>query len=187
MATSNSPKRYNPILVSLHWLIMLLVVAAIFMLGGGEGGEGGEGGASIVSGAASSTGLHMFIGIAVLALMAVRLLVRWRTAKPEWATTGNAFLNKIGEWTHYALYFFTFAITVTGIALASQTNRLASLFNGGAGGGGEGVRFGLGAFHGASWFFLFLLILLHVAGALYHQFIIKDNIFSRIWFGKQSE
>lgn len=184
MAKSNFPKRYNPILVSLHWLITLLVVAAIFTLGGGEGGEGGEGGASIISGAASSTGLHMLIGITVLVLMAVRLLVRWRTAKPEWATTGNAFLNKIGEWTHYALYFFTFSITVTGIALALQTNRLTSLFNGGAGGEGEGVRFGLGAFHGVSWFFLLLLILLHVAGALYHQYIIKDNIFSRMWFGK---
>jgi cytochrome b561 len=183
MTKSKSPKRYHPALVTLHWLIMLLVFGTLFMLGGAEEGEGGAS-----AGVAQSINMHMIVGVVVLLLMAIRLLVRWRTERPEWATTGNAFLNKIGEWTHYALYFFTFAITVTGIALAAQTNQLAGLFGGGGGRvEGEGIRFGLGAFHGLSWSLLALLIFLHTAGALYHQFIVKDNLFARMWFGNQSE
>jgi len=190
MAKSTSPKRYHPALVTLHWLIILLVIGTLFALGGSEAGEGGApiGGES---GASSSTNMHMLVGIAVLVLMAIRLLVRWFTQRPEWATTGNEFLNKLGEWTHFALYVFTFAIAVTGIALASQTNRLGSLFGGAALVGpvmeGESVGFGLGAFHGLSWAILALLIFLHVAGALYHQFVIKDNLFSRMWYGSKSE
>ncbi len=220
MAKSNPQKRYHPALVTLHWLIMLLVIGTLLTLGEGEAGEGGrtgqviqggevgeageasqglpaveagEGGALAggEAGASSSTNMHMLIGIAVLVLMAIRLLVRWGTQRPEWATTGNEFLNKLGEWTHYALYVFTFAITVTGVALASQTNRLGGLFGGATAGGpameGESVGFGLGAFHGLSWAIFALLIFLHVAGALYHQFIIKDNLFSRMWYGSQSK
>jgi cytochrome b561 len=184
MSTSKSIKRYNPVLVSLHWLVVLLVFGALLFLGGGEGGEDGP-----VAASAASTNLHMIVGIVVLVLMAVRLVVRLSTQRPGWAVTGNDFLNKLGEWTHYGLYFFTFAITITGIALASQTNRLAALFGGGAAGQaeGEGIRFGLGAFHGISWAMLFLLILLHLAGWAYHQFMLKDNLFSRMWYGNRSE
>ena len=56
--------------------------------------------------------------------------------------------------------------------------------------GGEGFRGGgffLGAFHELSWILLFLLIVLHAGAALYHQFIVKDNLFGRMWFGKRYE
>ncbi len=46
-------------------------------------------------------------------------------------------------------------------------------------------RFGLGGLHGMIWVLLLLSILLHVGAALYHQFFIKDNLFKRMWFGKQ--
>ncbi len=108
-------------------------------------------------------------------------------------------------------------MTITGLALALQTNRLARVFGGAAaapgrfgtgqfqpgqlpppggfrsgGEGGEGFeggflrggRFFLGAFHGASWTLLLLLILLHIGAALYHQFLRRDNLLGRMWFGR---
>ena len=134
-----------------------------------------------------------------------------------WATTGNTFLDKIGELTHWALYFFTFAITITGLILALQSNRFTRVFNPGATSRGQftpgqlqpgqrppsspvqpgqigrgegegrfaGGGFFLGAFHGLSWLLLLLLILLHIGAALYHQFYVKDNLLSRMWFGRQ--
>ena len=176
------PKRYHPALVALHWIIAILIFATpLFAEDGGEG---------FSPGGVSTLGIHMILGIAVLVLLVIRLIIRWRTQHPDWATAGGAFLDKIGGLTHWALYFFTFAITITGIALVAQTNRFARVF--GLGGvarpqfmpGGFEV---LGAFHGLSWTLLLLLILLHVGAALYHQFIRKDNLLSRMWFGGQYE
>lgn len=39
-------------------------------------------------------------------------------------------------------------------------------------------------FHGVIAKILFLMIFLHLLGALYHQFVRKDSLLSRMWFGK---
>ena len=225
LPTASSPaqpvRRYHPVQVILHWLIAGLIIITA-SLAGGEG-EGGRRAAAGVGGF-STVALHMLLGITVLVLLAIRLVVRWRIKAPEWATTGSSLLDRIGRWTHIALYFFAFSVTVTGLILALQTNRLARVFNpsaqgrfspgqfqpgqfpppqqgfqpgqfpppggfgegGREGGFGRGGRFFLGAFHGASWTILLLLIILHVAAALYHQFWRRDNLFGRMWFGNRA-
>jgi cytochrome b561 len=124
---NRKPNRYHPAFVALHWLIVLLIFATALLAMGGEG-EGRRAGGSTIAGI-PILGIHMMLGITVLILLVVRLVIRWRTQRPEWATIGSAFLDKIGELTHWALYFFTFAITITGLILALQTNRLARVFN----------------------------------------------------------
>ncbi len=210
--------RYHPVQVILHWLIAALIILTALLAGGGEG-EGRRAAAGI--GGISTLGVHMILGITVLVLLAIRLVVRWRIRPPEWATTGSSLLDLVGRWTHIALYFFAFAVTITGLILALQTNRLARVFSpsgtgpfgpgqfqpgqvppqgfqpgqfppggfrgeGGEGGFARGGRFFLGAFHGASWTILLLLIILHVAAALYHQFWRRDNLFGRMWFGNRA-
>ena len=188
-AGSPKPKRYNPVLVTLHWIIAILIFSTAFLAMGGDD----RGGASTIAGI-PILGVHMILGITILVLLIIRLIVRWRTERPEWATTGNRFLDKIGELTHWALYFFTFCMTVTGIFLATRGNRLARTF-GLAGATPQGQfqpgqfrprGFSIGMFHGATWFLLLLLVLLHVGAALYHQFILKDNLLGRMWYGKQA-
>jgi cytochrome b561 len=39
--------------------------------------------------------------------------------------------------------------------------------------------------HGTMFSLLFILILVHVGAAFYHQFILKDRLLSRMWFGKR--
>ncbi len=82
-------------------------------------------------------------------------------------------------------------MTITGIILASQRGQLARVLGigtftpGGFRRGGFG--FSLGFLHGGVWTLLLLLIALHIGAALYHQFILKDNLMGRMWFGKQTE
>jgi len=122
---NRSPKRYHPMLVALHWIIAVLIFATAFLaLGSGEGRRpAGTGPFGL-----STLGIHMILGLTVLALLVIRLVVRWRTQRPAWSTTGSAFLDRIGSLTHWALYIFAFAITITGLILALQTNRLARVF-----------------------------------------------------------
>ncbi len=118
--------RYHPVQVILHWLIAALIILTALLAGGGEG-EGRRAAAGI--GGISTLGVHMILGITVLVLLAIRLVVRWRIKPPEWATTGSSLLDLVGRWTHIALYFFAFAVTITGLILALQTNRLARVFS----------------------------------------------------------
>jgi cytochrome b561 len=138
----------------------------------------------------SRIGIHMIVGIAVLVLLIIRLLVRWRTRHPEWATAGNKFFDWIGNLTHWGLYVLTFAMVITGIILADQRSVLARTFGIGSTPTPGSFRrggFSLGFFHGGIWTLLLILILLHVAAALYHQFVLKDNLLGRMWFGKSTE
>jgi cytochrome b561 len=222
-----APKRYHPALVALHWIILILIFStAYFVLAEGEGRRGF--GFRIAG--LPTIDIHMILGLTVLVLMLVRLIVRLATRHPEWATAGNRFFDIVGVLTHWGLYLFTFAITITGLILALQTNRLSRIFTPstvGAGGfafsqsqsgrafppggiqpgqvppggefrrGGErpggfeggrfteGGGFFLGAFHGLSWVLLLLLLVVHVGAALYHQFLRRDGLFGRMWFGKR--
>jgi len=220
--TAPSAERYHPAQVVLHWAIAALIFITALLAAGGEGE--GRGRAAVGIAGIPNLTIHMVFGITVLVLLLVRLVMRWRIKRPQWATTGNAFLDRVGQWTHIGLYFFAFAVTITGLILALQTNRLARAFGaggaapgqfgrgqfqpgqfppgqftpppggfrpggeGGEGFGGGGVfrggRFFLGAFHGASWTILLLLTLLHIGAALYHQFLRRDNLLGRMWFGR---
>src|ERR1044071_2463508 len=137
----------------------------------------------------SMIGLHMIIGITVLVLLVIRLIVRWTTKRPSWQSAGNKFFDWVGELTHWGLYVLSFAVVITGIILADRRGLLARTFSIGSTPTPGNFRrgFSLGMFHGGVWTLLILLIALHVGAALYHQFILKDNLLGRMWFGRQAE
>lgn len=212
--TPAQPKRYHPALVGLHWLIAIMIFGAALLGGENEGGrERGEGRNFAQPGLQqnvppqqgfpqggfppqpgsqnvfSRIGIHMIAGLAILVLLVLRLLIRWTTKHPDWASAGNKFFDWVGNLTHLGLYILTFAMTITGIILASQRGQLARVLGIGTftPGGFRRGGFSLGFLHGGVWTLLLLLIALHVGAALYHQFILKDNLMGRMWFGKQTE
>ncbi len=186
-----TPKRYHPLLVTLHWVVAALVLLNLYLglvtLGPGRGD--------------STVPVHIVTGIAILALVIVRFVVRMRSKKPADATAGNRFLDILGKVVHYALYVFLLAITIIGLVFAVQTNRLQSAFSGaqsgfsgppagftaGAGlpgGPAPGGGFSLLTLHLYTAYGLLALIGLHVVAALYHQFILKDNLIARMGYGR---
>jgi cytochrome b561 len=166
-----TPKRYSALWVSLHWAVALLLMA-VFALGFST---------RFVPSALrlAVVGWHMPLGAAILVLMAVRIVVRWRTPHPEPATAGNPFLDKIGVLTHYLLYVFAILMPLAGLGLATTYNLIP--FDLGALGNSLA---GLAPLHRPTAILLGLLIALHIAAALYHQVIRKDNLLARMWYGK---
>lgn len=162
----NTPKRYNPIQVTLHWLTVILLLGA-GLLSDGEGN--------------SPINIHMVFGALLLAVMVIRLILRFTIKRPEWADTGNKFFNLLGELVHYGLYAIVFFILGMGALIAYNRNLFAYLMGTGTVTRAAGF---LGAIHHLGWFLAVLLVLGHVGAALYHQVILKDNLMSRMWFGK---
>src|SRR5512139_4322559 len=73
MQLRNSPERYGGIAKALHWMIAALVIVAWVL---------GTVGDELPRGAARATGqfVHMSAGLAILALLVVRLI--WRLSDP---------------------------------------------------------------------------------------------------------
>ena len=173
-------KRYHPSLVSLHWLLTVLIVVSLLM------------GSNILSQIPNDNPeklfalkMHMVSGFIILVLMIVRVIVRKVTQKPAAADTGNAVLNKAGIAAHYLLYLLVFGMVGSGIAIAVISGLPDIVFNNSGVALPENFNDILPRlFHGVIAKVLFAMIFLHVLGALYHQFVRKDSLLSRMWFSK---
>lgn len=175
--TTSTLTRYIPLMVSLHWLITLLIFTE-FALGKYS---------SLLPDNANEIvplGAHMLPGLTILVVIVFRFIVRMRTPRPAHAFTGSAFINGLGKVTHYALYLFVFLMAVSGVSLSLQAGLVQTVF----GGVGSAPRISSSSLRAfctkSSRPSLLLLILLHIGGALYHQFVIKDKLFARMSFSK---
>ena len=130
---------------------------------------------------------HMVFGSIILLLTLIRLVWRRMSAQPAHAETGNVLLDKLGIAAHYALNILTLLVASSGIGIVLQAGLPGVLF------GGQGILpedfwlYPARSAHGVLTKLLVALIALHVVGALYHQFVIKDRLFSRMWFRKGSD
>ena len=175
-------KRYHPLLVSLHWLLAILIMVALFM------------GSNILSEIPNDNPeklfalkIHMILGFTILVLMIIRLIVRWVNEKPLPADAGNVALTKAGIFAHYFLYLLVFGMLGSGIATAIISGLPDIVFN------NSGLALPVDfneifprIVHGIIAKLLFIMVFAHIVGALYHQFIRKDGLFSRMWFGRNN-
>lgn len=172
-------KRYHPALVVLHWLLAAMIIGGLIMGGQVLAKTPNDDPAKMLS-----LTMHMSVGISILVLMVVRLGVRLMTRKPPHADIGNALLNKGAIAAHYALYAVVIAMGVSGLAIANAAGLPAIVF----GGSGDPLPADFNdiaprAAHGMLSILLALVIASHVLAALYHQYVRKDSLFSRMWFG----
>ncbi len=174
------PERYHPFLVALHWIIAIMIVGMLalgfFILENME--NGGE--------KAELLQLHFSIGVVIFTLMAVRFGVRLFTAKPPKASTGNRFLDSLAVFTHYAFYVLVLGMAVSGLGVAT----LSGLFDVFANNAPLPESFDVFPpmkGHEITSYLLAGLVSLHVLAALYHHYVLKDNLLARMWFAPDPE
>ncbi len=126
----------------------------------------------------------MINGAVIGCLMVLRLIIRARTRRPAPATTGMAWADAVGPWTHRALYALVFAMVASGVALGVGTDLPAIVFGGSdqplpATFDGSWMR----VLHAIAAKSLMALIVLHVAAALWHHTVRRDGLLRRMGFG----
>jgi cytochrome b561 len=199
-ALMDQPKRYHPIHVTLHWLIALGVFYNLY-LGIFIFSERSRGGFQYRP-------IHMAVGITLLVLLLVRLGMRFAVKRPADATAGFKLLDIIAKIVHYGLYLTVLIVTVLGVTFTSQSGMLQSTFTGSqpefngpppgfeppaqgefqgrpGGGGPGGSQSPARMFHGSFGYLLALLVTIHILAALFHQFIRRDNLLARMWYGSR--
>jgi cytochrome b561 len=177
-----SVTRYHWLLVALHWVLAFFIIVSLYM------------GTMVLEDMPNSDPAkidalrgHMIGGVVILALMVVRLLVRMMTAHPPAAPTGMALADAIAPWTHRALYLLVFVMVISGFA----TSLMAGLPDIVFGGSGQPLpadffQFWPRIVHGITAGLLMALVALHIAAAIYHQFVKGDGLFRRMWFGRRT-
>ncbi|SCA55523.1 Cytochrome B561 [Candidatus Terasakiella magnetica] len=129
-------------------------------------------------------GLHKSIGIIVLALAVFRLVWRFINPSPD-LPEGMKWYERLGaHGVHIALYGAMLIMPISGWAMSNAANFPVSVF------GwftlpnmiepSKAAVENLKAFHGTMAWVVLGVIVLHVAAALKHHFINKDNVFSRM-------
>lgn len=179
MSNESTPARYHPVHVVLHWLIAIMVIGAIAI------------GMVFLDSTPNSAPekvtylqYHSLWGQVLALLLVARLITRFMLKRPAPADTGYPLLNLASKIVHLLLYVGIIAMLLSGASMSMQAG-LMQVFAGQGSLPEDFWAFPPRGIHGITYSILFILILLHIGAALYHQFIRKDNLLARMWFGKR--
>ena len=173
--------RYHPVLVTLHWLLAVLIIGALIV------------GFFVLAAMSNSNPqkirvleVHMIVGMLILALMVARFIVRMLTSRPARATTGYPLLDRIAPITHYGFYVLVLLMVASGYTTAILAGLNRIVFQG----SGEPLPSSFAIYpsfraHGFVAALLAAFIALHIAAALFHQFVRRDGLFGRMLFGRR--
>lgn len=156
----------------LHWLIAVLVIGLLtggltFMILGYEGTVDAFGN-DITN---SLYTYHKTFGILVLALMLLRVLLRWAFPPPPYPVALTAFERLASRSVHGLFYLLLIAMPIIGWAATAAGGYPVQFFNlelPGLIAKDKALSEALFQLHGAIGLLLIALIALHVAGALRH-------------------
>ncbi len=180
MGLRNTSIEYGSVAKALHWLVAIGLFAILFLGWQQADMEGGDARSSVRF-------IHGSIAAVVLLLMTVRIVWRFMNAVPAHPEGMPAWQRIISSLVHWGLYVTVFAQLVAG-AIMNGT-------------GGRGIPvFGLFSIpvpvakdrdahewweeaHEFMWRPIMVLIVLHVLGALYNHFIVKNDVVRRMTVG----
>ena len=154
---------YSRIQISLHWAIAILVVFQYvahdpiheYVEAFGLAGSATEAIPALAR-------AHVFAGILTFALMLIRIFMRFAKGAPALPKEENRVLKMAAHATHSILYLALLLLPLSGaMAWFGQVEMAANA-------------------HVALKFVLVAFVALHVIGALYHQFILKNGLIKRM-------
>lgn len=172
MRWKNSTAGFGIISIALHWLVVVLVVAAYcameFKSVYPKGSPGRE----------AMAQWHYMLGLSVFALVWLRLIFRWAGATPVIEPAPPKWQATLATAAHWALYVLLVALPLVGWAAASAKGVEISLFAVQIPpllGTDKALSKTLKDIHEAGATIGYFLIGLHAAAALFHHYILRDN------------
>ena len=175
------PQRYTPAAVGLHWLIALLIAG-----GFGLGWYMTE--LPLSPAKLKYYAWHKWIGVSVFLLALLR--AGWRLAHPPPALPAGMpyWQLRASAWSHALLYLMIFVLPLSGWLYSSASGytvvylKLVPLPD--LVGKDKELAGLLRELHELLGWLLLAVLTLHVAAALKHQFLDRDGLMGRMWFGR---
>jgi cytochrome b561 len=165
-------KQYSKRTALIHWVIFLLVIAAFFL---GHFLADSENTAQKLS----LLPVHFLIGDTVLLLVLVRIYFRKKDGEPAPANA-NPLLNKLAAATHVLMNLTLIAVAISGVVTVAASGVIEALKKSDPTLIPDFEQVGAREIHEIFVTVMMLLVVFHVVAALYHQFVVKDNLIHRI-------
>ena len=180
MPLRNTNIEYGNLAKLLHWLVAIGIFALIWL---------GLQQSDMESGPARQAvrDLHGSIALVVFVLMTVRLVWRWMNAMPAHPEGLPAWQNAAAHLVHWGLYVAIFVQLLAGMLVVSSGGRPLAFF------GLISIPLPVAEnhdfhelmeeVHEVIWVVIAVLVAVHMAAALYHHFIAKNDVLRRMTSG----
>jgi len=180
MPLRNTNIEYGNLAKLLHWLVAIGIFALIWL---------GLQQSDMESGPARQAvrDLHGSIALVVFVLMTVRLVWRWMNAMPAHPEGLPAWQNAAAHLVHWGLYVAIFVQLLAGMLVVSSGGRPLAFF------GLFSIPLPVAEnhdfhelmeeVHEVIWVVIAVLVAVHMAAALYHHFIAKNDVLRRMTSG----
>jgi cytochrome b561 len=164
----------------LHWSMALMIIAMLF-IGAGMVASVSERHEWLIN-------LHKPLGIAILVLVIVRIVVRLTSNKPALPGDLPAVQVLVAKLSHYLLYALMLAMPLIGWAMISAAGdpvMLSSSLRLPAIVAADARTFAL-LRQAHTWlaYLLFLTVLMHIAAALFHAWVRRDEVLGSMLRGR---
>ncbi|TDT75650.1 cytochrome b561 [Litoreibacter halocynthiae] len=173
----STPTKYGSVAVTIHWVSAILILV---LLGSGFRAT------SLTDSAAKEAILmiHAPLGATILLLTLLRLFWWWRVdQKPEPSGDDPAWQTFLAKAVHVLFYIVILGMGASGIGLFVLSGAGDIVFGAGPGPLPNFADYPPRIPHGLGARLMVALFVLHAGAALYHQFIKKDGLIWRMWFG----
>ena len=168
-------RQYSKRMVIVHWLTLVLLVVAWF-LGDALDEARHEGSATLIG-----YFVHVMTGGMVLLLTILRWTFRGVDGTPP--PVGQTLMDMVAKGVHYGLYILLLLLPVSGF-MTILTSSVGMALLGGDASLLPAKYTGPGIFphtlHEILVTVLMVVVVVHILGAIKHQFIMKDNLMKRM-------
>ncbi len=174
--------RYSSLVISLHWFIFLLMIAIYASMEFRVLFEKGSNSRELIK------AIHFMLGATLLFLIVIRIAARVFSTTPEIVPSLKPQLKIVSKLMHLALYILMIAMPIIGWLMLNANGKAVPFF-------GlelpivivENKALGeqLHDLHEIGAAIGYVLIGLHTAAALFHHYVMKNNVLLRMSFLKK--
>ena len=176
MSFRNTTRSWGSVSKALHWIIVLLIINQWVIVERAEGLKGFQ--------KFTTLNWHKWFGMTILMLAVIRLAWRFMNPVPDLATETRPWERLLAKVSHFLLYLLIFAMPVSGWLMSSAKAYGVSWFNlfqfPDLVGKDDRLYHFMHDLHGTLFATLMVVAVLHVAGALKHHFIDRNDVLRRM-------
>lgn len=176
MSLKSTSSKYGTVAVAIHWVSAIAIITLIV--------------SGLLAANTSKSAmkiwllrLHIPFGIAVLALTIIRIGWWWFADKKPDALPASRLQTRLSGIVHVLFYVAILGLGLSGVGMLILSDAAPILFGGSSADLPDFNDYPPRALHGIAARLIIALLAVHTLAAAYHQFIKKDGLLQRMWFG----
>jgi len=181
MSTAKAPQHFSGAMIAIHWLTAVLIATVVVLAWVWPNGPARADSIQLW--------LHRSFGLTILALVALRLVLRATLPVPAETEAVSWLERAAAQLTHLLLYAIMLGMPITGFLWATSRGKPVDVF------GlfsvppllpaSETVHNLVRTVHSAGQYAVYVVVGLHVAAALFHLVVRRDGVMARMLPGAQ--